>query len=120
MTFVDISFSTLQEFFALMKKRKLNFVIFRDNEGTGLANAFALEADEAGYYVNIQQLNEECFNRLMRNSATEQRLFPGIGETQPVPHIRSFIGGEGFVDTYFENEKRDIREFLERSRAAKK
>jgi hypothetical protein len=119
MTFTKIAFSTMEEFFAIMRKTRLNFVLFGSEEHTRLADAFVLEENEAGYYVNVRELKGECFDRLMRNSAVELRATPGLAEIKALPHIRSFIPGEGFVDTYFENEKRDIGKFLERSRAAK-
>ena len=109
----------MEEFFTIMRKKKLNFLIFSGEDHTRLAGAFALEDDEAGYYVDVRELNGECFNRLMRNSAVEKRATPGVGDVKAVPHIRSFLGGAGFIDTYFENEKRDIGNFLELSRAAK-
>jgi hypothetical protein len=119
MTFIKIEFSTMKEFFAIMRKKQLSFVLFCSDEHTQLADAFTLEEDEAGYYVNVRGLSGECFDRLMRNYAVERMATPGLGEVKPVPHIRSFIRGEGFVDTYFENEKCDIGRFLKRSRAAK-
>lgn len=109
----------MDEFFATMRKKKLNFLMFSGDEHTRLADTLTLEEDEAGYYVNVQELSGECFDRLMRNSAVEIRATPWLGEIKPLPHIRSFLRGAGFVDTYFENEKRDIGKFLERSRAAK-
>lgn len=109
----------MEEFFAIMRKKKLNFVMFGSDEHTRLADALMLEEDEAGYYVNVRELSGECFDRLMRNSAVEVRATPGLSEVKPVPHIRSFLRGAGFVDTYFENEKRDMEKFLEQSRAAK-
>jgi hypothetical protein len=119
MPFKEIHFSTMDEFFAIMQGTKLNFILFGNELNTPPADALLLNQDEAGYFVNVRGLNKECFDRLMKNSAVELRANPTLGDLKTIPHIRSFVGGEGFVDTYFENEGRKIAEFVKRSRSAK-
>ena len=118
-TYTEIEFSSLTEFRRIVNQTRLNFLLFTDGPDIPEARDFELRPDEAAYLIDVRILNEECSMRLMHNDPVDLRVDPTAGPIKRVPHIRTYLGRECFLDSYYPGRDTDFQEFLTKCRDEK-